>query len=365
MAEIAKTLSVYKGSFALNKESRYNKLLKIIVTMKKMHISFIKDLRNAGFAELFNSLAILIEKEETTNVSFLMAVERIKSHRRKLILLRNTKLRHHLTPEINQKVSNRTEYLACLRMNIEADLLSPKPERRIAAARLKLWLRPYRKDIHKPGVLTQGQIVKFLMSDRDEQPAIQKASTLLDLDELLEIIMTTTTEIDRDFIERNRDITYRSINGKEVRETAYKDLQLLINVMEVSYSFSTNEAEKEQLVRLSGVINEYLKNFRTEFKSRNTKRKNKKVADAAVKELISDQLEEKTNLPMVIYDELKILRGEELAGKYGTPVSYKDKRSGDSISPGALNNKDTEQDLRISQWSRRSDLNTPYPGPII
>lgn len=269
--------------------------------MQKMHISFIKDLKNYEFYELFVYLGLTLDTKEIENNQLKQVVGRIKNHRDKLRLLCDTKPRHHLTEIINTKVRNRTEYLACLRMKIEVDLLSPIPEMRVAAKRLKLWMKPYRKDIHKPTITTQGQLVEFLMHDREKDADIQACTSLLNLDTLLEIIVNITTEINKHFTTRLKDINRQSVNSKELREAAYKDLQLLTSVIEVSYLMGEDEEKKERVVKLSRAIVGILKSFHTPLKSRNTKSRNKKEIDAAVEDLIDT-----SNKPAPVKDKMSV-----------------------------------------------------------
>lgn len=278
--------------------------------MEKLHISFIKDLKNSEFYLLFKLLQDLLDKNTSDNATLKRATEKIKSHQDKLVKLRDTKPRHYLTKVIKTKVQNRTEYLACLRLRIDAALLSPIPEERIAGERLKLWMSPYKKDIHKPTITVQSQVVKSLMHDREESEDIQRFTALLNLDGLLKTIMNVTTDVKRLFIKRIKDKTRKSVDGKKVREAAYNDFQLLIQIMEVSYRLSVDNEEKEQITELSQLINDDLTSFRKELKSRKTKRKNKKKREkeaSIAKELIEGKEEEqKSNLPMVIYDGLSL-----------------------------------------------------------
>lgn len=308
--------------------------------MEKMHISFIKDLKNREFYVLFNSLEDLLNENGGEDAIIARAAEKIKSHHKQLILLRDNKPCHHLTRVINTKVRNRTEYLACLRMKIEASLLSHKTEERVAAKRLIIWMSPYTKDIHKPTIGVQGQLVKFLMSDRDESKDIQKFITLLDLDELLEVIMDTTTEINKLFVERIKDKTHKAVNGKKVREAAYKDFQLLINAMEVSYNISSEGEEREQIAKLSQLINECLKEFRTELKSRNTKRKNKKEIEVAVKELIEVEAKEDDSSLVVADNQLHINK---------THKYHDSSPSQPTTSDSKIENKKVERDKKLNR----------------
>ena len=257
-------------------------------TMEKMHISFIKDLRNIEFLALVQLLVMVLDSNKIDNINLKEATDRIKKQKKGLLLLRNTKLRHPLTRVINQKVNTRTEYLKCLRMKVDADIFSPKPEKRIAAERLKLWLRGYKKSLYAQSIHSQGQMVGFMKHERAEKSDIQNAVTLLDLDELLKDIEDITSEIDKFFKKRVQDKNYKSVKGQEIRGAAYEDLQLLIDTMAVSYRRSVSEMEKEQLTNLSEEINDQLIKMHAKLKSRNTRNNNKKEVVEAVKVLIDD-----------------------------------------------------------------------------
>ena len=308
--------------------------------MEKIHISFIKDLKNKQFFALFIYLRELLDEHTSEFATLNQAGERIKSHHENLLLLQDTKLRHPLTEVINTKVRNRTEYLACLRMTIEAKLLSHIPEERVAATRLKLWMRAYRKDIHKPSIDIQGQLAKYLLHDREENTDVKEYATLLNLDDLLNTIEHITTEIERLTLERIRDRNKRAVNGKEVRKAAYKDFQLLINAIELGYSLSPDEEEKAQIAKLSRVINEHLKSFRTELKSRNTKRKNKKEIEVAVKELIEVEAKEDDSSLVVTDNELHISK---------THKYHDSSPSQPTTSDSKIENKKVERDNKFNR----------------
>ena len=273
--------------------------------MEKLHISFMTNLRNKEFFALFSLLESVLKENRTENTSLIQVTERIESHRKELLLIKDTKRRHHLTKVISNQVHSRTEYLTCLRMKIDAELLSHIPENRIAADRLKLWLRSYSKDVYTSSIESQGQLVKFMMHDKDNNIDIQEATTLLNLDDLLEAIADITESINSNYMDRLKDKNYKSVKGKEIRGAAYADLQMLIQLMEVSYRLSMNEEEKEHLAMLSQDLNGIITAFHTKLKIRNTKTKNKKEVAAAVKEFINSQLIPQKALPLGTTQELK------------------------------------------------------------
>ena len=103
--------------------------------MKKLHIRFMKDLRNIQFGELFDIISNDLAAKKVEIPLVKTAIERLKPHRKELLRMNNKKLRHPLTQLIQKQVNSRTEYLACLRMTVDAKMLSHKPEERTAAER--------------------------------------------------------------------------------------------------------------------------------------------------------------------------------------------------------------------------------------
>lgn len=155
-------------------------------------------------------------------------------------------------------------------------------------------------------------MVKDLLSDRREHAHIQEATALIYLDELLDEIVDVTAKIERNYLARLNDRDNYIVNGQSLGKAAYKDLRVLVVVLEASYNTCTSEEQREQIVALSSSLNAALQEFHTLLKMRNTKRKNKKETAAAVKELIDNELKgckqklEESNLPRVVYDEFKI-----------------------------------------------------------
>ena len=262
---------------------------KINSTMEKIHVSFVKDLRNREFSLLINTIAETLAKSKSENKSLKKATKNLQSHNKKLLKLKDTKPRHHLTRIIKEKVQKRTDCLVCLRMRIESSLLSPIAQERIAAERLMYWIDPYRKVLFKPSIQVQTQAVEFLNLDRSESTIIQEHASLLNIDYLLDVAIDETEDIKSYVTERGKDKADKAINGKNVRAAAYYDLRVLLEAMKTIYNLSSNTQEAEEMVRLSALINEILKSFRRELRSRNTKRSNKKEIDMGVEKLIGNE----------------------------------------------------------------------------
>ena len=256
--------------------------------MEKIHIRFMKDLRNIEFEELFDLIYTTVEAEKIDVPSLTTAIERIEPHRKELLRMNHKKLKHPLTQPIQEQVNSRTEYLACLRLTVDAKTFSHKSAERIAAKRLLLWLSPYKNTLYAPTIHRQSRMVKDLMEDRKQSAEIKQATALLDLDELLEAIVSINARIESNYLKRLDEKEMYSVNGLAIRNAAYNDLKVLVSVLELSYNLSSDDEQREQLEQLSLLINENLKDFRTLVRSRTTKRKNKRDVESAVKELIDD-----------------------------------------------------------------------------
>ena len=285
--------------------------------MKKIHLRFMKDILNIEFGELFDKIYNNVKTEKIDIASLTIAHQRLKPHSKEVLRMNYKKLRHPLTQLIQKQVTCRTEYLACLRLTVDAKMLSHKPEERIAAKRLLLWLRTYKNEIYAPTLHTQRRMMINLMDERMENVEIQQATALLNLDELLEELVKVDAKIKRNFLKRLNEKDIYDVNGKAIREAAYKDLKVLVSVIEASYNISVDDVKKEQLFQLGIYINEELKVFRTQLRSRNTKRKNKKDMENAVEKLISEPFEEKQesdneNLNMVVNSLLKVHSHKEI-----------------------------------------------------
>lgn len=261
--------------------------------MEKLHIRFMKDLRNHDFAQLFDAICNSAVKEKMNIPSITTVVERIEPHSRELLRLNHKKLQHPLTKLIEEQVNTRTEYLTCLRMSVEAKMLSHRSKERSAAQCLMYWLSPFKNKIYAPTIHRQSRMVEELMNDRKLNEKIQQATALLNLDELLKVIVKLNEKIRQNFLKRLNEKEIYSVDGLAIRDAAYNDLKMLLAFIEVTYSLCNDDDQKEQLIQLNSTIYEHIKEFRTLLRARATKKKNKKDAEFAVKELINDSSHER------------------------------------------------------------------------
>ena len=262
--------------------------------MEKIHIRFMKDLRNHDFGELFDAIYTEVKAEKIDIPSLLTAIERLGPHSKKLLDMNSVKRTHPLTEVIQQQVITRTEYLGCLRLSVDAKMLSHIDEERTAARRLKLWLSTYKKYLFAPALHRQTRMVDDLMDDRKLSSDIKQATALLNLDTLLEAIAEINATIRNNHLIRLNDREEYIVDGLAIRDAAYDDLRVLITVLEANFKISTDTLQREQLAELSSSINDNLKYFRTLLRSRTTKKKNKKDVENAAKQMIINSSQDKS-----------------------------------------------------------------------
>lgn len=279
--------------------------------MEKIHIRFMKEIKNIEFGELFDLIlnAVAARKNDLSILTPLL--DKLEPHSKELLKMNHKKLKHPLTELIQEQVTQRTQYLGGLRLTIDAKMLWHKSEVRHAAKRLLQWLDAYKDDIHAPTIHKQSRLVKDLMEERKKDAGIQQATALLDLDELLEAIVNINAKLQNNYLKRLNEKKSYDISGKIIREAAYNELRVLITVIEASYHSFESEVQKQQLRELSQSINKELKDFRTLLRSRKTKRNNRKDVYISVENLISEPLEnelqenEKMDVPIVVNNQFK------------------------------------------------------------
>lgn len=289
--------------------------------MRKMHYSFVKDLRNYDFSDLFSQFTVRLERQVLKEGALKTFAERIAFHKQELILLKHARPGHELTRVINKKIHTRKEYLISLRTIINGNLLSYLPKKREAASRLELWLEAYKKDLYKPSISGPNTLVTSMIKDRKEQTDIKEAITLLELDGLLDAIYDISEEIFFDASKRSKEVTLRKSLVEGLREAAYQDLKRFIHAIDLSYVMAINdgdEEEAESLLRLGNNISDNLMKMRSKQRARSTKVKNKKERNKRMKNIEegeentdnnsqtieSSETKQADNLPVVIYDVL-------------------------------------------------------------
>ena len=255
--------------------------------MKKLHISFIREIKNVEFAILVNLLAKSLEGIETQDELLKNTINKIRFHSSEMAFLKDQISSHPLTEVIGTLTRQRTNYLISLRLQVEGKMLSHRIDEREAARNLYRWLESSKKYLYIPSLIPQTGRIMGLMHELETDNAIQESLVFLRLDDLFEAIIEVTNKIAANDKRRMNDKANDTKKGTELRNAAYKDIKLLVQVIEVMMSLYPEHTEDNIYYKLALRIELELKNRHTILKSRNTKRRNKKEVACAITELIS------------------------------------------------------------------------------
>lgn len=268
--------------------------------MKKLHINFMRRLKNNEFAILIDNINSSVCDEVTDNNVLQSIIEKINFHNDELAFLRDAPCGHPLTKKIEKLTYTRNEYLQSLRMQVKGKMLSHIKEERTAAEYLFWWIEKYKENLYVPSISTQTQLVHGMRNERRYNKDINEAAEVLVLTGLLDAIEKVTNTIVATERKRVKDTTKNIKKGKDLRSAAYADVQLLVSMIEVMFSMHPErDFQENTYFRLKQLLGTNLKDSHTVLKSRQTKQKNKKEADVAVIELIeSDKVATQKNVLM-------------------------------------------------------------------
>ena len=274
--------------------------------MKKLHVTFMKDLRNIEFTKLYGDIIKKIEEEQPEDEGLISAFEWVKSHKIKLFEVRDSRIASEITIKNESLTHTRNDCIISLRRRVKSFLLSDVPEKRVAANHINFVLKEYGKKYFVPTINNQTILVDNILFKIKQHKNLKDAFTLLELNHLMGTIETLTREIMINFGERVMDTNNKKEGRKGVRKAAYKDMKIMTGVIN---SMVENKRENPELTayieNLVDKFDDVFKSYSTLMKSRNTKRKNKKEKMVAEQQLTSKQEEDKKIIPKDDSDNLE------------------------------------------------------------
>lgn len=257
--------------------------------MRKLHINFMNNLQNYEFAKLYEQLCSVVEIDQLHESHAKKAYMTIIKHAHEIDYIDNDSRSHELTSIINGHVSNRTDYLRSLRMQVDGLKLSFCDEERAAALLLSSWLYQQGKSLYAPSIITQSRLVDNLMHVRTLDNELDEAIVFLGLDRHINAIVDINKVINTNFIQRTKEMAAASKKSRAIRKAAYHDLKIFVSVINLFVEMSAGTTEDTIYHQYSREINNLLTHYHTKLKSRTTKRKIKNEISTAVNKLISEQ----------------------------------------------------------------------------
>ena len=254
--------------------------------MKKLHVNFMKDLRNHEFVELYDIIISYIEKQQLNDANINIAFERVKSHKVRLFDMRKRTVSRFSIK--NKKLTQqRNQYLNSLRYRVKSFMQSPISSERDAAKLIHHVIKPYGREFYVATILPQTRLVDDLEKNLKNSNKFRDAVSFLMMNDLMNFLIDTTAEIMSNY--KQRVINNGEVKNRRegVRKAAYLDMKIMADTINLTAIVNRNNEEKRAIIEdIIYYIDGMLKDFRTVMRSRKTKRKNRKAIEAAVREMI-------------------------------------------------------------------------------
>lgn len=292
--------------------------------MRKIHVNFMKDLRNHEFVELYSQIINYIEKQQMDDTNVNIAFEMVKSNEIKLLNM-GVRKRSSFSIENKKLTRLRNDYLISLRLRVKSYLLSHIAAERDAAHHIHFVIKPYGKEYYVPTILPQSILADDLKEHLKHSKDFREAVSLLGLRDLIGTIIDMTAAIIVNYQLRVNESGETKSKRAGVKEAAYRDMKIMADAINFMAVINQHNEEKMIVVEeLIYYINGIMKNFRTAMKLRNTKRKNRKAIDVNMMQLIKMQREKRKLLPVGVGESENDLSAQSATVQLpnsGTPLS--------------------------------------------
>ena len=247
--------------------------------MRKLHVGFMKDLRNHAFHQLYDLIIELVEDEQIKDLDIQANLEGAKLHQGKFSKAFAKRERNPYTVANEKLIEQRTQCLIMLRNRLKSYLPSFIPQEQAAAKRIHFVMREYGKKYYVPSNKTQADMIDNINAHISEKENFKEAFATLGLNALMDQINELTQRIDQNYKQYITTSTQIKNQRKGVRKEAYTDLKIMIEG--IMYKFQTlrrDQAKRDELEVLMEKIYINLKMFSTPLKSLRTQRANQRTA---------------------------------------------------------------------------------------
>ena len=259
--------------------------------MRKLHVGFMKDLRNNEFHSLYEFIIYEMEAAQLDDGDFTIALGIVKPHLEKFTFAFQARGKNEYSVANKDLTQERTNCLIYLRKQVDAAMWSYLPEDRVAARRINFVLDYYGKKYYVPTIKTQMVLVNAINHDLDNREVFRDAFTTLGINELMARINDLSQKINHNYLKRIMTNEERKEARAGVRRAAYMDLKVMIETINLKLMLYRHDEEKRaEIEALISEIDGHLGYFRKQFRIRITKQQNQK-SRAATKQLIDTEQE--------------------------------------------------------------------------
>lgn len=272
--------------------------------MKKLHVYFMKDLRNHAFVELYNIITSYIDKQAPADANIKAAFEMVISQKEKLSDMQKRK--PSVFSRENKKLTHsRNDYLISLRLRVQSYLLSPISTERDAAQEIQSLIEPYGREYYVPTIRRQTIFSDDLKNQLKKKDSLKKAVSFLGLSSLINTVIEMTHEIMNNYNERITENGKTKSKRKGVKEEAYYCMKVMADTINLVATVNKHNTEKriaidDYIYYIGGI----LQDFRTQLKSRNTKRSNTREEETTLQNQINIQSKDPKQLVTATTDSV-------------------------------------------------------------
>lgn len=262
--------------------------------MEKIHIGFMKDIRNWEFQALYQMIVQKMNWYQPEEGDIKTSFERILPHLEKMKYALQNRSKSKYSLANKELTAQRNKLLNMLHKRVQSYLPSYLPEESEAAKDLNFILRQFDKRYFVATISRQDKMVKIINEDIKTNESYRDALRVLNLNDMIDKINILTDQIYLNATLQNKESSASKRSREGVRNEAFRDLRVMINTINLAfYNNQTYEEQDDKLWSLVGIINDTLQSIQTPRKSRITKLKNKKAA--ALEKLTNRQDEDNMN----------------------------------------------------------------------
>lgn len=215
--------------------------------MDKNLMPYLAKFSNQKFKIAFERICSRLEEksEEFTVDDVTQSFESATAYIDKLQILRpDKKGAHRLSKTIVEKRDSRHQSLLSLKGRVAYFLKSPVDSELKAALELNSWLNKFSKDLSRPSLEDQSEMVRNMSNDLALYVSISSALESLALFDTWNVIQSETSEILHFQAIRAKERVELVLKGQEVRRIAYDMMKMLHNTIETAVKLEKGDIAK-------------------------------------------------------------------------------------------------------------------------
>ena len=311
--------------------------------MKKINIFGINRLRNHDFPRVYTLIVSQFEEEVFAVEDVQLAYEVIKAHDMKLNFIKSGIAKHPLTEVIANLRDIRHQCILSLRGRTKYSMKSPFAGEREAANIIFEWLEKEHKFLRSRSIQQQAQSVTRMKHDLGLMPELLEHLATLGLSKLIQSIISTTDEIDKNYKVRIAEKAANTRKSSLMRREAYDAMDTFVVAINQAIKLKKGDVTVHQnyLNQIAGLVS----GFQSQQISKATRKKNAaELAEAEANQRCESLNGEQTSEGDVQPIERKPKRGKSATARRRIPFGAMATNGINLQNGGAPQNSATHSD---------------------